>query len=279
MSARRISRLGRPISIFVDGPGSRPRTRAFAGEIAAIIKALKTVAFAVEVVLLSALAVLRHCICVQCPDSSRISAICLIVDRLLTSLAATAIKPSTQFLARVHSTMVKDRMLTMMRMLILTSILWESKAFVTKFASRSKIGTSRTGALAMVLVTPPSKYPTERGTTVDSRKIVSNKEHLQAIRLNHILFASEELAQSTLLDLRAASLAFDELAAQISMCTETREEGGSIGWMAIHEGETNVNEHLDALLPPEARQELLAKQTKVRNQRDCTKGNHCTTIS
>ena len=132
----------------------------------------------------------------------------------------------------------------------------------------------------MVLVTPPSKYPTQRGSPVDSRKIVTDN-HLQAIRLNHILFASEELARASLVQLRSSSYPFDEMAQQISNCAETRAEGGSIGWVTVTTPETNtkpttgveaakdVNEHLDLLLPPEARNQVLQQNTKVQKTMSC----------
>jgi hypothetical protein len=122
--------------------------------------------------------------------------------------------------------------------------------------------------------TPPSKYPVERGSEVDSRKIVASaRQHLTAVRLNHILFASEALATQALYELRTAALAFDELASQISNCALTREERGSIGWVTItsaaspSEGEeeaADVNEHLDLLLPADARKKVLLMNTKVR---------------
>ena len=85
-------------------------------------------------------------------------------------------------------------------------------------------------------LTPPSKYPTSRGQTVDSRKIIATgagRLHLTAVRLSHILFASEGLAEASLHELRKASLTFDDLARQISLCIETRDKGGSIGWVTI----------------------------------------------
>lgn len=92
---------------------------------------------------------------------------------------------------------------------------------------------------------------------MDSRKIVA--QELTAVRLSHILFASEELASKSLNELRSASLAFDDFAKQISNCAETRKEGGSIGWVSLDDTE---NEHLDLLLPPEARRQAMAQTTK-----------------
>lgn len=114
-------------------------------------------------------------------------------------------------------------------------------------------------------LTPPSKYPTERGTTVDSRKIIATgagRQHLTAVRLAHILFASEELAETSLHELRTASTSFEDLANQISMCSETRESGGSIGWVTIDDQDGTKNEHLDLLFPPQAREQAIHITTK-----------------
>ena len=131
-----------------------------------------------------------------------------------------------------------------------------------------------------ITTTPPSKYPTQRGDTVDSRKIVAAagaKQYLTAIRLSHILFASEELARRTLDQLRDAVISFDDLARQISNCAETRENGGNIGWVSTDEkfgtndgttttdssSSSTINEHLDLILPPEARTQIINLSTKV----------------
>ena len=96
-------------------------------------------------------------------------------------------------------------------------------------------------------MTPESKYPTMRGSEVDSRKIIATgagRQHLTAVRLNHILFASDELAQASLHELRTATMSFEDLANQISLCTETRDKGGSIGWVTIDDEDGTKNEHL-----------------------------------
>jgi tRNA-2-methylthio-N6-dimethylallyladenosine synthase len=106
-----------------------------------------------------------------------------------------------------------------------------------------------------------STYPTQRGSEVDPRKIVAGgtgKDNLIAIRLKHILFASEELANQSLSSLRSAQMNFDELAMQISNCAETREEGGEIGWVNMKQD----NQHLDLILPETARSEVLATSVK-----------------
>lgn len=119
--------------------------------------------------------------------------------------------------------------------------------------------------LYMVTTTQPSKsspaYPTQRGSEVDSRKIIANgtaRENLIAVRLKHILFASEELATQSLASLRSAQMNFDELARQITNCAETRDKGGEIGWV-----NTKLdNQHLDAILPEKARLEVIGSSTK-----------------
>mmetsp|Transcript_15256 Transcript_15256/g.23744 ORF Transcript_15256/g.23744 Transcript_15256/m.23744 type:complete len:686 (+) Transcript_15256:99-2156(+) len=107
-----------------------------------------------------------------------------------------------------------------------------------------------------------SKYPTARGSEVDSRKIVSTP--LKAIRLSHILFASQDLADQSLARVRSASISFDDLALQISNCAETRDHGGSIGWVSVvsTSEEVDKNEHLDPILPLEARNEVLSMSSK-----------------
>lgn len=115
--------------------------------------------------------------------------------------------------------------------------------------------------LNMVATTPASKYPTERGSEVDSRKIVAGgagRDHLTAVRLKHIVFASEELATQSLQQLRSAQTNFDDLAVQISACVETRDKGGEIGWISINRS----NEHVDLILPEEARNVVLESSTK-----------------
>lgn len=113
---------------------------------------------------------------------------------------------------------------------------------------------------------PPPKFPTARGTTVDSRRIVAGSSSsagaLTAVRINHILFASEDLAESSLNELKKAGMQFDVLAHQISNCYGTRDEGGDVGWMSLNEAE-GENEHLDLILPREAREEVLSMSTKV----------------
>lgn len=145
--------------------------------------------------------------------------------------------------------------------------------------------------------TPQPKYPTKRGSEVDSRKIIAHRfgknsdveydtnspiQTITAIRLKHILFATSSLASQTLNTLRSSKILFDDLANQISLCAETRDDGGEIGWMNVSpvpelseidkNGEKveeeqdlmsdNINEHLDLILPPRARMDILSMSTK-----------------
>ena len=127
-------------------------------------------------------------------------------------------------------------------------------------------------------------YPTKRGMTVDSREIIASglaRQNLRAIRLKHILFASEELAEASLSRVRSSELTFEELAQQISNCAETREHGGEVGWVNVdgffsnlhistnndddtnHYNKDTSNEHLDAILPEQARFQTFQLSTKV----------------
>lgn len=113
--------------------------------------------------------------------------------------------------------------------------------------------------------TPSPKYPTSRGTTVDSREIVATgkgRQFLMAVRLNHILFASYDLAESSLHELRTASISFEDLAQQISLCTDTREEGGEIGWITVDDKDGSKNEHLDGIFPRDGREQAIQISTK-----------------
>jgi tRNA-2-methylthio-N6-dimethylallyladenosine synthase len=114
-------------------------------------------------------------------------------------------------------------------------------------------------------MTPYSKYPTARGSEVDSRKIIATgagRQALTAIRVAHVLFASDELAQASLHELRTGSITFEELAGQISLCTGTRDEGGSIGWITIDDKDGARNEHLDVIFPADARERAIQITTK-----------------
>mmetsp|Transcript_26852 Transcript_26852/g.42110 ORF Transcript_26852/g.42110 Transcript_26852/m.42110 type:complete len:751 (+) Transcript_26852:68-2320(+) len=128
------------------------------------------------------------------------------------------------------------------------------------------------------------KYPTQRGSEVDSRKIInyntnsdddnssdggSASSPLLSLRLSHILFASQELATQTLDKLTKAEWNFEQMATSVSNCAETREEGGSVGWLNLSENFNsdniemkNPNEHLDLILPPSARQFIIDTPSK-----------------
>ena len=60
--------------------------------------------------------------------------------------------------------------------------------------------------------------------------------------------------------MRSAQTNFDDLAAQISNCAETRDKGGEIGWVSV--SQFGDNEHLDLILPEVARIEVLGLTTK-----------------
>ena len=88
-------------------------------------------------------------------------------------------------------------------------------------SSRRMVSISNDPA-SMFSLTPPSKYPTARGSEVDSRKIIAigaGRQALTAVRLAHVLFASDELAQASLHEVQTGSITFEDLANQISLCT------------------------------------------------------------
>lgn len=134
------------------------------------------------------------------------------------------------------------------------------------------------------------KYPTARGSEVDSRLIVDYKTRYQqqtrasdkmdassspllALRLSHILFVTEELAKQSLEKLTKAEWNFEEMAKVVSNCPETRLEGGGVGWVDLNEdfssshdtttsSKKNPNQHLDLILPASARKQILSTPTK-----------------
>jgi hypothetical protein len=143
----------------------------------------------------------------------------------------------------------------------------------SRIASLVKVATNdnivnndkETTTTTKISLTPPSKYPTQRGSTVDSRQIIATgagRQHLTAVRIAHILFASEELAEASLHELRTATISFEELAKQISACSETRESGGNIGWVTIDDQDGTKNEHLNELFPQQAREQAVHITTK-----------------
>lgn len=113
--------------------------------------------------------------------------------------------------------------------------------------------------------TPTPVYPTQRGSEVDSRKIIATgagRQHLQAVNIQHILFASDDLAQTSLHELRTAERQFEDLARLVSACPETRDKGGAIGWITVNDPDGLKNEHLDEIFPAEARDTLIHITTK-----------------
>lgn len=124
-------------------------------------------------------------------------------------------------------------------------------------------------------------YPTLRGTTVDSRQIVSasgTRTHMTAILISHILFCTPNLAEEALgtLTMRSTTTTdFVTLASTLSACHFTREEEGYIGWVNLKkvpssneeangddDDDEDPNEHLNHILPKEARTTLLNMVTK-----------------
>ena len=145
------------------------------------------------------------------------------------------------------------------------SLSFRNSPLLRKITGVLMVATSNDRTSNKFPLTPPSKYPTVRGTEVDSRKIIATgagRQHLTAIRLAHILFASDEMAQASLHELRTATISFEELAGQISACPETRKEGGSIGWITVKDEDGTKNEHLDGYFPREAREQALQITTK-----------------
>jgi len=119
--------------------------------------------------------------------------------------------------------------------------------------------------------TPNTKYPTLRGTEVDIRKIIP-PSNVEAVRLSHILFASEDLARESLQNLKSANTQFEELARLLSNCELTREKGGEIGWINTNiiatdttvavDGNDDDDDYLNELLPRDARIQLLEQYLK-----------------
>jgi hypothetical protein len=122
--------------------------------------------------------------------------------------------------------------------------------------------------------TPLPKYPTARGDDVDARRIIATgagRLHLTAVRLHHILLATEEMAAASLHELRSGSVSFADLAEQVSACTVTRPKQGELGWVSVTEDPSSnhtedppvsPNTHLDEFFPKEAREKLLLITTK-----------------
>ena len=133
---------------------------------------------------------------------------------------------------------------------------------------KQRASTTAASTSTAAIATPTPKYPTQRGAEVDARKIIATgagRQYLTAIRLAHILFASRDLAEASLHELRSASISFEDLAQQISNCPETRTKGGHLGWISISEDKHTDNdpdEHLNELFPQEAREQIVQITTK-----------------
>ena len=129
---------------------------------------------------------------------------------------------------------------------------------------RTSIATNTALRVSTSPISSDAKYPTARGETTDSRKIIATgagRQYLTAVRLSHILLATEELAVSSLHQLRNGDVRLEELASQLSACAETRNKGGEIGWVSVREDEVEQS-HLDGLLPIEARRQVIRITTK-----------------
>jgi hypothetical protein len=107
-----------------------------------------------------------------------------------------------------------------------------------------------------ISVTPLPKYPTERGSTVDSRKIVQPTRTV-SLRVAHILFVTEAMAILALQQLTSSTdTTFREMASQISACTVTRCSNGDVGWIQAVGGTTYD------ILPAVAQSEVFQRTTK-----------------
>jgi len=125
---------------------------------------------------------------------------------------------------------------------------------------------------ATTTTTTTTAYPTARGSEVDARKIVAaGRQHIQALLVAHCLFATQDLAEESLLRLRMAQVDFETLASTVSACGETRDDKGLVGWVNLHHhhaddssssSSISSNEHLDGILPVEARDTLARMVTK-----------------
>lgn len=138
-------------------------------------------------------------------------------------------------------------------------------------AERSSLPESSSKTTSTRSPTSVAKYPTQRGSEVDSRKIIATgagRQHLTAIHVHHVLFASEELALASLHQLRNAEIPFATLATQISACAATRDKAGAIGWISVPSRDSLdanggvSNEHLDEIFPEEARDRIVQITTK-----------------
>ncbi|GMI00050.1 hypothetical protein TrVE_jg14297 [Triparma verrucosa] len=118
--------------------------------------------------------------------------------------------------------------------------------------SRSKLHLS--SDFTLYSKTPTPSYPTQRGTSTDSRQIVSQTS-TSAYRLRHILLASESAAEEVMTLLKNGKLLFTEVARTFSACEITRSKDGEVGWFDF--SGHDVSDHpLDPILPLSIRSEL-----------------------
>jgi hypothetical protein len=150
--------------------------------------------------------------------------------------------------------------------------LW--RALITKLGSMNTDLSNRNsnGLIGTTLneatnFTPFPKYPIERGSMVDSRKIVHPTSTL-SIRVAHILFETEEMAISALQRLTSSPhTSLQEMAGQISACKVTRSKNGDVGWIHASSDEEHVQAHNGGrnpydILPTAAQIEIFQRTTK-----------------
>ena len=101
---------------------------------------------------------------------------------------------------------------------------------------------------------------------MDSRKIVGRRDDLLALRLSHVLFATSDMALQALELLTKngdENTNFETRARMTSLCQETRDEGGNVGWVGLDEDfDGGQNGHLDSILPPSARKRIAETPSK-----------------
>lgn len=190
-----------------------------------------------------------------------------------------------------------------------------SHPFATTVARAAVVTTSSSSSSLPQPRTTNVKYPTARGSEVDARKIVATgagRQHLTAVRVQHILFRTPELAEESLHRLllkpgttttaavaaHGAALSFGELARLVSACEETRERGGAVGWMQVREEDDDAlenypgeidstssaprigNQHLDGILPLGARRQIVQISTKPGDifRVESSRGHHLVQI-
>jgi Uncharacterized protein family UPF0004/Radical SAM superfamily len=177
-----------------------------------------------------------------------------------------------------------NRLLTVQRGA--TERIFSSVVDVPTINTKNRARTTTTTTTTTLSSTAATTYPTVRGTTVDSRQIISasgTRTYITAILVSHCLFCTLALAEDALMNLRASTLItdFTTLASTLSACNSTRSDNGLIGWinipsttpketttaaldvdMAAIQDDHDPNEHLNQILPKEARQTLLHMVTK-----------------